>query len=171
MITISDYQALINKCIDAHHFSPVIIDALKLILEGKMTFYFFNELLQERDLNLSDVKEETIETILKYAEMILEDDCLTEYEIQSIRMLRMFLGVEEGEFAKYGYMDRIERMIIDQMEILYADNKINKKEMLHKSDIQGIFGLGYDEYQEIVNKVAIQAYSRGANMQDLDTYL
>ena len=117
------------------------------------------------------VKEETIETILKYAEMILEDDCLTEYEIQSIRMLRMFLGVEEGEFAKYGYMDRIERMIIDQMEILYADNKINKKEMLHKSDIQGIFGLGYDEYQEIVNKVAIQAYSRGANMQDLDTYL
>ena len=111
------------------------------------------------------------DTILKYAEMILEDDCLTEYEIQSIRMLRMFLGVEEGEFAKYGYMDRIERMIIDQMEILYADNKINKKEMLHKSDIQGIFGLGYDEYQEIVNKVAIQAYSRGANMQDLDTYL
>ena len=63
MITISDYQALINKCIDAHRFSPVIIDALKLILEGKMTFYFFNELLQERDLNLSDVKEETIETI------------------------------------------------------------------------------------------------------------
>ena len=71
MITISDYQALINKCIDAHRFSPVIIDALKLILEGKMTFYFFNELLQERDLNLSDVKEETIETILKYAEMII----------------------------------------------------------------------------------------------------
>ena len=31
---------------------------------------------------------------------------------------------------------------------------IDEQEALHQSDLQGVFGLGFDEYTNIVNKVA-----------------
>lgn len=31
---------------------------------------------------------------------------------------------------------------------------IDEQEALHQSELQGVFGLGYDEYTNIVNKVA-----------------
>lgn len=52
--------------------------------------------------------------------------------------------------------------LIEQMQKLYADDKIDTEEALLKSDIQGLFGLGYAEYTDIVNQVAKQALLRGA---------
>lgn len=48
------------------------------------------------------------------------------------------------------------------MQKLYADDKIDAEEAMFKSDIQGLFGLGYAEYTDIVNQVAAQALQRGA---------
>ena len=86
-------------------------------------------------------------------------------------MLKMFFQFKEGDFLANGKYDRVEKIITEQCEKLYADNVIDPKEMLHKSDLQGVFGLGYDECANIVNKVAIKALARGANIKDLDTYL
>ena len=171
MITVQDYQVLIKRVLESKHFSDLMHETLNLILNGKLTFYFFDEFLKSKNLTLKDVKAETLDVILDYAEMILDDDNLSEDEILSIRTLRAFLGVEEGDFQQFKRMDRVEAIIIEQLQKLYADNKIDQKEMLHKSELQGLFGLSYNEYQDIVNKVAIEAYSRGADVRDLDTYL
>ena len=171
MTTIRTFQELVKELLNRKHYSEEIAGTLQLIMDNKMSRYFFEEYLDSQGIRLENIKTQTLDVVLDYAEMILEDDSLTEDEIQTIRLLRIFFSVEEGDFAMYGKLERVEHIIIDQMEKLYADNTIDATEMLHKSEVQGLFGLGYDEYQEIVNKVAIQAYSRGADIRNLDTYL
>ena len=171
MATLSLYDA-IRQLSERKQYSNTIQDILNIILtKYTPSTFLFLEYLEENNLQLKDIKGQTMDVILDYAELILEDDILSGTEIINIRMLRKFFCIEDGEFLEYGKRNRVEAILIEQLEKLYADNKIDREEMLHKSELQGLFGLGYDDYQDIVNKVAIEAYSRGADLKDLDTYL
>lgn len=164
------FISAINQLCETHSYSEEIRELLNMILHGKSTIHFY-DYLEDKNLELTHIKGQAMEVVLDYAKLILEDDVLSKDEIFYIRYLRRFFNIEDGEFLEYGKRERVEAILIEQLEKLYADNKIDKEEMLHKSELQGLFGLGYDDYQEIVNKVAIEAYSRGADMKDLDTYL
>lgn len=166
------FPAAISHLIETKGYSETINDVLQLIVDGKMNSIALNELLTSKGIRrITDLKEYTLDVILDYAELILEDDVLTSKELKDIRLLKMFFQFKEGDFMANGKYDRVEKIITEQCEKLYADNVIDPKEMLYKSDLQGVFGLGYDECAKIVNKVAIKALSRGANIKDLDTYL
>ena len=103
---------------------------------------------------ITDIKEKTLDVLLDYADLILEDDVLTQEELTNLQMLKIFFRIEEGDFQKNNKFNRVETIIIHQLEKLYADNVLDEQEALHQSDLQGVFGLGYDEYASIVNKVA-----------------
>jgi hypothetical protein len=103
---------------------------------------------------ITDIKEKTLDVLLDYADIILEDDILTSDELRNLKMLKLFFRVEEGDFQKNNKFARVESIIVRQLEKLYADNIIDEQEALHQSELQGVFGLGYDEYTNIVNKVA-----------------
>ena len=166
MLTFSIFHFL-----ETHYYSPLMNEILKLSKESTNPLYDLNKILSENCLTKLDIKQEALNVILDLVEMIIEDDVINEDEIKSIRLLRVFLGIEEGDFNLYEKMDRVEHIILNQMEKLYADNRIDATEALYKSNLQGLFGLGYNEYQEIVDKVALVAYARGAEMKDLDTFL
>lgn len=157
---------------ETKHYSDVVQEILSIVLQKySVSTILYLDYIDAHGIQLKDIKGQTMDVILDYAELILEDDYLSDIEIQNIRILRNFFCIEDGEFLEYGKRERVESILVEQLEKLYADNKIDKDEMLHKSELQGLFGLGYDDYQEIVNKVAIEAYSRGADIRDLDTYL
>lgn len=152
-------------------YSEEIQKLIDIAIENNASTIRFMNYLDANNIRLADIKGDAMDVILDYAELILEDDVLSGYEMSMIRVLRRFFCIEDGEFLEFGKRERVETILIEQLEKLYADNKIDKEEMLHKSELQGLFGLGYDDYQDIVNKVAIEAYSRGADLKDLDTYL
>ena len=103
---------------------------------------------------ITDIKGKTLDVLLDYADIILEDDILTSDELRNLKMLKLFFRIEEGDFQKNNKFARVESIIVRQLEKLYADNKLDEQEAMHQSDLQGVFGLGYDEYAKIVNKVA-----------------
>lgn len=164
------FISAIHQLCETHSYSEDIRELLNMMLHGKSTIHFL-DYIDDRNLGLAHIKGQAMEVVLDYAQLILEDNVLSQDEIFNIRYLRRFFNIEDGEFLEYSKRARVEAILIEQLEKLYADNKIDKEEMLHKSEMQGLFGLGYDDYQEIVNKVAIEAYSRGADLKDLDTYL
>ena len=166
MLTFTIFQFL-----KTHSYSALMNEILKLPIESSKPLYDLNKILSENGLSKIDIKQEALNVVLDLVEMIIEDDVIDEDEIKSMRLLRVFLGIEEGDFRLYEKMDRVEHIILNQMEQLYADNKIDANEALYKSHLQGLFGLSYNEYQDIVNKVALKAYSKGAEIKDLDTYL
>lgn len=148
-------QETASELIARNEYPEVINDALQLVVDGQMNSIALDKVLAEKGIRrITDIKEKTLDVVLDYADMILEDDILTPEELQNMKMLKLFFRIEERDFEKNQKFKRVEAIIIKQLEKLYADNILDEQEALHQSDLQGVFGLGYDEYSEIVNKVA-----------------
>lgn len=148
-------QKTASELIARNEYPEVIKDALQLVVDGQMNSISLDKVLSGRGIRrVTDIKEKTLDVVLDYADMILEDDILSPEELQNMKMLKLFFRIEERDFEKNKKFKRVEAIIIKQLEKLYADNILDEQEALHQSDLQGVFGLGYDEYSEIVNKVA-----------------
>ncbi len=148
-------QETASELIARNEYPEVIKDALQLVVDGQMNSISLDKVLSGRGIRrITDIKEKTLDVVLDYADMILEDDILSPEELQNMKMLKLFFRIEERDFEKNQKFKRVEAIIIKQLEKLYADNILDEQEALHQSDLQGVFGLGYDEYSEIVNKVA-----------------
>ena len=148
-------QATAQELLTRKDYSEVIKAALQLIVDGQMSSLALYKVLVENDMsNITDIKDQCLGVILDYADIILEDNILTPDELKNLKMLKLFFHVEEGDFQNNNKSARVESIIIRQLEKLYADNILDEQEALHQSDLQGVFGLGYDEYETIVNKVA-----------------
>ena len=151
----STIQETARELITRNNYPEVINEALQLIIDGQMNSIALDKLLKEKGIRrITDIKEKTLDVLLDYADIILEDDILTQEELTNLKMLKLFFRIEEGDFQKNNKFARVENIIIHQMEKLYADNILDDQEALHQSDLQGVFGLGYNEYMTIVNKVA-----------------
>ena len=144
-----------QELIKRKEYPEVIVEALQLIIDGQMNSLALDKLLATKGIRrITDIKEKTLDVLLDYADMILEDDSISQEELTNLKMLKIFFRIQEGDFQKNNKFKRVESIIICQLEKLYADNILEYQEELHQSDLQGVFGLGHDEYMRIVNKVA-----------------
>ena len=148
-------QEMARELISRKEYPEVIKAALQLIVDGQMSSLALDKVLAEKGIRrITDIKEKTLDVLLDYADIILEDDSLSQEELRNLKMLKLFFRIEEGDFQKNNKFPRVEEIIIRQLEKLYADNILEYQEELHQSELQGVFGLGHDEYMKIVNKVA-----------------
>lgn len=151
----STIQETAQELIARKEYPEVIKGALQLIIDGQMNSVALDKVLSEKGIRrITDIKEKTLDVLLDYADIILEDDILTPDELRNLKMLKLFFQIEEGDFQKNNKSARVESIIVSQLEKLYADNILDEQEALHQSELQGVFGLGYDEYENIVKKVA-----------------
>ena len=148
-------QETAKELVSRREYPEVIKAALQLIVEGQMNSLALNKILSENGIRrITDIKDKTLDVILDYADVILEDDAISQEELTNLQMLKLFFHVEEGDFQKNNKFKRVENIIIRQLEKLYADNVLEYHEELHQSELQGVFGMGHDEYMAIVNQVA-----------------
>lgn len=148
-------QETAQELITRKDYPEVIKAALQLIIDEQMNSLALDKVLADKGIRrITYIKEKTLDVLLDYADIILEDDILTSDELRNLKMLKLFFRIEEGDFQKNNKFARVESIIVRQLEKLYADNIIDEQEALHQSELQGVFGLGYDEYTNIVNKVA-----------------
>ena len=148
-------QETARELIAHQEYPEVIKAALQLMVDGQMNSLALKKVLEEKGIRrITDIKGKTLDVLLDYADIILEDDFLSQEELRNLKMLKLFFNIEEGDFQKNNKFPRVEAIIVRQLEKLYADNILEYKEELHQSELQGVFGLGHDEYMKIVNKVA-----------------
>lgn len=148
-------QETARELVARKEYPEVIKDALQLIVDRQMNSLALDKVLANKGIRrITDIKEKTLDVLLDYADIILEDDFLSQDELTNLQMLKLFFRIEEGDFQKNNKFKRVESIIVRQLEKLYADNILEYQEELHQSDLQGVFGLGHDEYMTIVNKVA-----------------
>lgn len=160
------------RCLlETQRYSPVMVDSLHLILEDRMNSVELKKLLSANDYTVNMIKSESLKMILDYSEIILEDDILTDDEIRIVTLLKKYFQIKDGDFYANGYQVQVENILTSQLEKMYADGIIDPKEALMKTDLQGLFGLSYDQFLIIVNKVAQVALDRGADINQLDTLI
>lgn len=125
-----------------------------------------------KEIDDPEIKEVFLEIVLQIIEGLLNDNDLAKDEMTSIRYVKSILGIKEGDFLKYPQVkSKMELLILEQIAIMYQDYNVNSTESLHKVDLQESFGLGYDDFIQIVNKVDLEKLQKGANVLDLDTFI
>lgn len=158
-------QESVRELISRYEYPDVIKAALQLIIDGQMNSLALDKVLASSGIRrITDIKEKTLDVLLDYADLILEDDSLNQEELRNLKMLKLFFRVDEGDFQKNNKFQRVETIIVNQLEKLYADNILEYQEELHQSDLQGVFGLGHDEYMKIVNRVANEHLEKKKNI-------
>ncbi len=147
----------VKELLEERKYSPMMVRSLNLILDDKMNSIALKQCLSENGYTLSMIKSEALQVILDYSEIILEDEILTENEIRIITLLKMFFQIKDGDFYAYGKKEIVDKVLTAQLQKMYADGIIDKEEALMKTDLQGLFCLSYDQFLEVVNKVAKSA--------------
>jgi hypothetical protein len=153
--------------LSTENLKDYIREIAKCIYNNKMNFH--DVLLKYKITNIVDIKEELLDLILQYINIILHDNKLTINELNNTNILKVNFKIKEGDFYKYRY-DQIKEILLKQLSKIYRDDdKISFGESLYKVELQELFDLGYDQFLKFANIEDALALDRHANILDLDT--
>lgn len=153
-----------------HQFSEPMNQILKLFNCSRLSPLERNGVLENNGVKLIDIRRESLDVIIGYAETALDDNILTEEEMNELRMLKRYLGIGDNDFLTYGREEAIKHILMRQLEFIVADKKVDSKEALMKTDLQELFGLSYDQFQVYEQEIVEDAIKNGANIEDLDVF-
>lgn len=140
---------------------------MKMVLElfsERPNTVTLNEKLKLYGTNLNELKSESIDVILIYVLSILEDSILTADEMATLKDLKRYLRIKEGDFLKYHKENIIQEIIYIQMQHILEDLKVDRTEALFKTDLQQLFDLSYDQFLQFERKAIEEALNKGADI-------
>ena len=119
-----------------------------IFIEG-LNQKFLKEILAKYHINrVEDIKHDTLNLVIEYINIILNDHEITQKEQLNTSLLKRFFKIKEGDFYTLRYFE-IKKIIHKQIEIIHRDNQISYEKALHKVEIQDLFDLSYDQFMEI----------------------
>ncbi|MEO5911053.1 MAG: hypothetical protein ABIP95_09215 [Pelobium sp.] len=125
----------------------------------------FDALVKQGKIN----KEDLLDLLLYYINLILNDHILTEKEKKNVDLLKLLFRIKEGDFFKLRYHD-VKEIIYRQLKIIYRnDDRISDSEAIFKVDLQHLFNLIYDQFLHFNEREIRLAIERGAHISVLDT--
>lgn len=150
-------------------FSDYIIDISELIYNNELSRESIQKVLDEHKIKkIENIKEELIDLLIVYINLVLNDHIISENEKFNVELLKKHFKIKEGDFYSLRYQE-IEDILFRQFERIYSDNKIDKEEAIHKVDLQGLFNLSYDQFEEFQENEIRRSIEQGADIADLDT--
>jgi len=151
------------------NFSDYILAIAQLIYNNDLSRENLEKTFSEHKIRrIEDIKEELLDLLIVYINLILNDHVISEKEKCNVGLLKMYFKIKEGDFYNNRYYE-IEDILHRQFERLYFDNSINKEETLHNVCLQDLFDLSYDQFDEFKEKEVRKALEQGADITDLDT--
>ena len=108
--------------------------------------------------------------VFDYLNRVLEDSVIEEDEYNNAALLKKIFRRREGDFYKFRF-DEIKQIILKQLFRIYADNRVDEFEAVHKVQLQGLFDLSYDQMNDFSVEEAKTAIEKGADISDLDIFL
>lgn len=150
-------------------FSEYILDIAELIYNNSISKDTISVVLKRHQINrIEDIKEELLDLLIVYINLILNDHTITENEKNNVRLLKIYFKIREGDFYNYRYVE-VEDILHRQFERLYLDNKISTQESIHNVELQQIFDLGYDQFDKFKENEVRRAIESGVDISELDT--
>lgn len=164
-----EFKEAFIKTITEGQFSNSVKEISKFIFSNHFDRQGVDVILQEYHVKeIQDIKEELLDLLLSYINLIIQDNFISENESKNLKFLKRLFKIQEGDFYNLRYK-QIEEILDKQFQFIYSDNQINTKEALHKVGLQELFDLSYDQFLELVDKEVKAAMERGANADELDT--
>ena len=157
------------EAIQAETDAGYIDEIIELIYNNQLYREKIDEILGKYEIvDYKDVKEEFIDLIIRYINFVLLDNIITETEFYNATQLKRLFKIRPGDFYNLRY-DEMAEIIMKQIYKIYADNQIEKSEAIHKSNLQGLFDLSYDQINKFVTDEVERALIEGGDITKLDT--
>ncbi|KFC22476.1 hypothetical protein [Chryseobacterium sp. FH1] len=138
------------------------------LLNDKFDLNHFNPILKKFKIErVEDIKLDSLDLLISYANFILKDNIISEIEIQDFSILKRIFRIKEGDFKKFKNFE-INEILKKEFMRIYSDNYVNDKEQLINLNLQSLFDLSYDEFENIKKDEVILSLIQGANPTDLD---
>lgn len=146
---------ILSERVWGYSWSAVMTEVLQTIIERQWSTMQMREIMATYRVKEGSAayKQECVDVAIKYVEACLEDDELTQAEINGMTLLKRMLGIEEGDFYKYGKKDQVKALIAKQLNRMYQDGEISKEDEVTKVELQGLFNLSYREFEAIEHEV------------------
>lgn len=126
---------------------------VELLASDSCTPRTFNKVCAEYGVKPADLKEESLDLVLYYVEDCLSDHTLTVEEKAAIRLLKLSLGIEEGDFYNLRH-ERVQNLLVIEIRRILGDKTVDPAEGLYQVDLQKIFDLSYDQWLELTRAPA-----------------
>lgn len=139
------------------------------IVEKTFSKNVLEEILTNNGVNNSIAKVDLIHLIFEYIKIILQDDILTVNEKEDIKLLKLWFGIQPGDFYFHNSYN-VENIISYQLSRIYQDNFITEEEALFKVDLQEIFDLSFDQMNDYSKTEAALSIQQGADAKNLDVF-
>jgi hypothetical protein len=140
-----------------------------LLATQKITREKVKEILLKDNINPSIAKVDFLHLIFAYIKIALDDQIITDNEIQEIKFLKNLFNIQRGDFLYHNKSD-VELLIQNQLEKIYEDGYVSDKESSLKNAIQEIFDLSYDEMNNYSKIKAAVSLRNGADVKNLDVF-
>jgi len=164
----TDLQKAFGKIADTSQ-KEYIRKIAKLIIENEISKDKIRAILSEFSIrSVKDIKDELLNLLIDYANLILEDSLLTDNEKENFGFLKLYFEIKVGDFYKFKYQE-IKTILHKEFEKLYADDLVTQEESEYNVILQDMFDLSYDQFDKIKEEVVLKSIERGANITDLDT--
>jgi hypothetical protein len=139
------------------------------IVEKTISKKKLEEILTNNEINYSIAKVDLLHLIFEYIKIVLQDNILTVNEKEDIKLLKLWFGIQPGDFLFHN-SSNVENIIAYQLSRIYKDNFITDEEALFKVDLQEIFDLSFDQMNDYSKTEASFSIQQGADPKDLDIF-
>jgi len=167
-----DLHKTFEIIISREHFSKHVTEIVKQIQQNKLSGASLKNILIKYKIGkITELKEEFLDLILAYINIILNDNALTQKELYNVKFLKKIFQIKEQDFYKYRY-SAMREVLRKQLMLIYRDdNRIDREESLYKVGLQELFSISYDQFLEFANEEDFIALYKGADIANLDTVI
>lgn len=163
-------NTIIKNLLDGKIYKEPLQEVLRLFAKGNTSPLSVRDVLKEYGIGVDDLHDESINVILDYVNLILDDHIITKQEMDTLRKLKMFLHIKEGDFIEAHKEEDIENILRREFELIYQDKNVDNDEAAMKVDLQELFGLSYDQFLLFEQEAVEYALKQGADITNLDTF-
>ena len=165
----SELHEAFGVILSIESFSNYISDIAELIYKDELNRKNLEAILIGYKIRkIEDIKEELLDLLIVYVNLILNDHTVSDKEKCNVGLLKKYFKIREGDFYNNRYHE-VKDILHRQFERLYLDNIISKEEEIHNFDLQDLFDLSYDQLDEFKEDEVRKALESGADISDLDT--
>lgn len=146
-----DFQQQLDKVKENYALSELLSEIFRLFQNNNFSSQKLDELLDYYNVSHHQLEFEIINFITAFCETILDDQQIDKSEIENLTFVKMTFKIKEGELYR-NKKDEIDQIIRRQFLKINEDAIISDDEEIFSLEMQGLFDLSYDTYQQIINK-------------------
>ncbi|AJH15329.1 hypothetical protein [Myroides profundi] len=142
-------------------------EIISIVVSKDATIDKLKKYLVEHDGVLERIRNSALDYLLLYTYDTLKDDCITVEELNDFIALKKIFSIKQGDFIRYKEFE-IQEILKQQFIRMYSDKFIDNKEAITQVNLQIMFDLSYDKFEEFKKEEVISALIGGADPRNLD---